>query len=209
MGFSRYIEVVQGTRGGGSGKPSSRDHPVAGIRCPLASDSRNVAKFYLPDSRRRMPFYSGRFTAFSGNIASPGQGSEVKEVKPGILRARNFTDEKRGDQAGVDPPSPGSPLFAGIRCPRASDCRSVAKFYLPDSRRRMPFCSGRITAFSGNIASPGQGSEAKEVKPGILRARNLTDEKRGNLAGAGPPHLPGPSRCWNPMHPGIRLTERC
>ncbi len=49
------------------------------------------------------------------------------------------------------------PPFAATAGPPASGCCNVAKYCLPGSRRRMPNCSGRITAFSGNIVSAIRG----------------------------------------------------
>jgi len=65
---------------------------------PPFPDCCNVAIHCLAGSRRGMPFYSKRIPVFSGNIPSlPGE-DEVNEVQPGLMRAPDFPDERRGGQ---------------------------------------------------------------------------------------------------------------
>ena len=81
----------------------------------------NVAPYYLTNSRRKTGIFSGRITAFLGNIASPEKGGEAKLVKPGMLRARIFLPERQGEKGGV---------HAG----ESLSCRAPSPIYLPGPR---------------------------------------------------------------------------
>lgn len=67
---------------------SLRPAPFSRNRVPLFFGRCNVATYYLTNSRRKNPNYSGSITAFLGNIASSKTGGEAKLVQRSPLRAR-------------------------------------------------------------------------------------------------------------------------
>jgi len=69
--------------------------------------------------------------------------------------------------------------MARITSPPFPDRCNVAIHGLSGSRRRMPFCSGRIPLFSGIIASLPKGDGVNEVQPGLIRAPDFSEDRWG------------------------------